>query len=280
MTNLPITLCGSISHHPGPLGSVIHRAGYEALGLKYTYVPFRVSDLEGALHGMRALGIRGFGVSMPFKIEILRHLDQVDPLAARIGAVNTVVNDNGSLTGYNADAYGAAEALAQVTAIDGKKVLVIGAGGAARAVAHGLKDRGASIHLVNRRAEPAEEIARSVDGTAAPLDSLRGLEGFDVMVHTTPVGMSDHPGMIVPANWLRADLVVFDAVYKPVETELIKQARAIGAKIVHGGKMLLHQAFRQFELYTGHTAPREAMTKAMEVALATEQRGTGATSPA
>src|SRR5689334_11775366 len=134
-TKLPITLCGSISHHPGPLGSIIHKAGYAALGLDYTYVPFRVTDLEGALQGMRSLGIRGFGVSMPFKIDILKHLDKVDPLAARIGAVNTVVNDDGFLTGYNADAHGAAEALAQFSPIQGKKVIVIGAGGAARAVA-------------------------------------------------------------------------------------------------------------------------------------------------
>jgi shikimate dehydrogenase len=267
MSKLPITLCGSISHHPGPLGSIIHRAGYAALGLDYTYVPFKVTDLRGALQGMRALGIRGFGVSMPFKIEILQHLDHVDPLAQRIGAVNTVVNNDGILTGYNADAHGAAEALAQFTELSGKRVLLIGAGGAARAVAHGLRDRGASLHLVNRSPLAAQEIASSVEGTAGDLTSLQSLDGFDILVHTTPIGMADHPGIILPAEWLRSDLVVFDAVYKPIETELTREAKARGATIVHGGLMLLHQAFRQFELYTGYPAPREAMTRAMQAAL-------------
>lgn len=267
MSKLPITLCGSISHHPGPLGSLIHRAGYAALGLPFTYVPFRVTDLPGALHGMRALGIRGFGVSMPFKIEILKHLDHIDPLAQRIGAVNTVVNDDGVLTGYNADAVGAAEALSLFTTIAGKRVIIIGAGGAARAAAHGLHDKGAHIHMVNRTLDTAAEIAASVQGTASALDQLTTIKEFDVLVNTTPIGMPDHPGIIVPPSWLRSDLVVFDAVYKPVETELTRHARALGAKVVHGGLMLLHQAFRQFELYTGQPAPREAMTQAMQTAL-------------
>ena len=267
MSKPPITLCGSISHHPGPLGSIIHRAGYTALGLEFTYVPFRVTDLPGALQGMRALGIRGFGVSMPFKIEILQHLDHVDPLAQRIGAVNTVVNNDGVLTGYNADAFGAAEALAQFTALEGKRVLLLGAGGAARAVAHGLRDRGALLHIVNRSQDIAAEIAGAVGGTAGALHELQSLDGFDILVHTTPIGMADHPGIIVPASWLRSDLIVFDAVYKPIETELTRQAKACGATVVHGGLMLLHQAFRQFELYTGHPAPREAMTQAMKTAL-------------
>lgn len=267
MGTLPITLCGSISHHPGPLGSIIHRAGYAALGLSFTYVPFRVTDLPGALQGMRALGIRGFGVSMPFKIEILRHLDRVDPLAQRIGAVNTVVNDDGILTGYNADAHGAAEALAEVRTIDGARVLVIGAGGAARAVAHGLAARGARVTIAARALSAAQEIAGAMGGAALPLAALAGLESFDVLVNTTPVGMADHPGLIVPGDWLRPGLVVFDAVYKPIETALLREARARGASTLHGGMMLLHQAFRQFSLYTGQDAPREAMTQAMLDAL-------------
>jgi shikimate dehydrogenase len=217
---------------------------------------------------MKALGIRGFGVSMPFKIDILQHLDHIDPLAARIGAVNTVVNNNGVLSGYNADALGAAEALSQFTTIKDKRAVIIGAGGAARAIAHGLRAEGALIHMVSRRPEPAQEIASAVDGTASGLDTLKSLDGVDILVHATPLGMADHPGMIVAPSMLRKDLVVFDAVYKPTETKLTKEARACGAIVVHGGLMLLYQAFRQFELYTGHKAPREAMKKAMEDALA------------
>lgn len=266
---LPITLCGSISHHPGPLGSRIHQAGYHALGLAFAYVPFGVTDLEGALRGMRALGIRGLGVSMPFKIDIMRHLDRVDPLAQRIGAVNTVVNDGGVLTGYNADATGAAEALAEVGGAAGKRVLIIGAGGAARAVAHGLSSQAARIHVVARRADSAEEIARAVGGSAGTLASLHSLDGFDVVVNCTPIGQPDTPGLVVPEAWIKPGTTIFDIVYKPVKTELLAAARRQGATTLHGGRMLLHQAFRQFELYTGQPAPREAMGHALDAALGT-----------
>src|ERR1700688_4199915 len=110
----PVTLCGSLSLHPVSTGAAMHLAGYRALGLAFTYVPFKVTDLAGALTGMRALGIRGFGVSMPFKQDVVPLLDALDPLAARIGAVNTVVNDGGRLTGYNTDALGAVRALEEV----------------------------------------------------------------------------------------------------------------------------------------------------------------------
>jgi shikimate dehydrogenase len=264
LPNLPIVLCGSISHHPGPLGSKIHRAGYQALGLEWTYVPFRVTDLEGAIRGMKALGIRGFGVSMPFKAQVMAHLDHIEPLARRIGAVNTVVNNEGVLSGYNADAHGAAEALAEATEIAGKRILVVGAGGAARAVVHGLKDRGGIVHVVNRNPAAAAEVAAAVGGTSGPLSELSGLDGFEVAVNCTPIGMADSPGTVFPAEWLRQELVVMDIVYKPVQTELLALARARGCRTVHGGSMLLHQAFRQMELYTLQKPPREAMKRALD----------------
>lgn len=266
----PITLCGSISHHPAPLGAALHNAGYQALGLSYTYVPFGVTDLEGAIRGMRALGIRGFGVSMPFKIEVMRLLDAIDPLAARIGAVNTVVNDGGRLTGYNTDAFGAADALAEAIAVAHKRVLLVGAGGAARAVAHRLAEQGARLHIVNRRPAAAVALASAVGlgATAGGLEDLAGLADFDVLIHGTPLGMADHPGTIVNETALRPELCVMDIVYKPVRTELVDAATRRGCRVVHGGRMLLHQAFRQFELYTGQPAPRQAMEKALAARLA------------
>jgi shikimate dehydrogenase len=263
-----LTLCGSISHHPGPLGSLIHRAGYAALGLPFCYVPFRTTDLSGALRGMRALGIRGFGVSMPFKVEVMQHLDEIEPLARRIGAVNTIVNDAGRLCGYNADADGAAAALAEATPLAGKRVLLIGAGGAARAIAHALADRGVRLHILNRHREAAAQLAAAVGGTAGGLAELADLGGYDALVHATPLGMADQPGMIVPESAIPAALVVMDIVYKPVQTALVQAAARRGARVVHGGRMLLHQAFRQFELYTGHAAPRAAMEQALEQYLA------------
>lgn len=245
----------------------MHNAGYQALGLHFTYVPFGVTDLEGAIHGMRALGIRGFGVSMPFKVEVMKYLDAIDPLAARIGAVNTVVNDDGRLTGYNADAAGAAAALAEVTEAAGKRVLLIGAGGAARAVGHALRDQGAHLHVINRNRAEAAALAAALSATSGGLEELERadpMRGYDILVHCTAVGMADHAGMLVPEAALRPDLVVMDIVYKPVHTALLAAAQRHGAKTVHGGRMLLHQAFRQFELYTGHHAPRDAMAAALE----------------
>lgn len=138
----PSTLCGSLSRFPVALGMAMHNAGYRALGLDWTYVAFRLDEehggLEGALAGMRALGIRGVGVSMPYKLQIMPLLDDIEPLAARIGAVNTVVNEDGRLLGHNTDWSGAARALAEATPLEQARVLLLGAGGAARAVAFGL----------------------------------------------------------------------------------------------------------------------------------------------
>src|SRR5690606_29219325 len=143
----------------------LHMAGYQALGLNFFYMPFQLKpdQLAGALMGMRALGIRGFGVSMPFKVSIMELLDQLDPLAESIGAVNTVVNDEGRLTGYNTDAWGACAALREVMPLTNARVLLIGAGGAARAVAFGLVDAGAQVDIANRTHEKAQELAANVN---------------------------------------------------------------------------------------------------------------------
>lgn len=272
----PITLCGSLSRYPVRLGADMHLAGYRALGLDFTYVPFACEDLAGALAGMRALGIRGFGVSMPFKLQIIPLLDGLDPLSGRIGAVNTVVNDHGVLTGHNTDAWGAARALEEVMPLAGKRVTVIGAGGAARAVAFSLASEGMRVHLVNRTPERAAALARDIapvathSVTSGGLDDLtkRGSDALadtDAIVNASSAGMSDVDAQSpVPESALRPGLVVMDIVYKPIETELVRAARAAGATAVHGGRMLLHQAARQFSLYTGREAPLEAMDAALQ----------------
>ncbi|MEB2313238.1 MAG: shikimate dehydrogenase [Sorangiineae bacterium] len=271
----PVTLCGSLSRHPVSLGAAMHRAGYAALGLPFTYVPFATEDLEGALRGMRALGIRGFGVSMPFKLDIIPLVDRLDPLAERIGAVNTVVNDAGVLTGFNTDAWGAARALEEVTALTGKRALVLGAGGAARAVAYSLASEGMRVRLANRTRAGAEALAAALraafpeaDPSACGLDDLRALDDLDVLVNGSSAGMAEYgaasplpPGLLHPA------LVVMDIVYKPLDTELVRAARRAGCPTVNGGRMLLHQAARQFELYTGHPAPLAAMDEALRAAI-------------
>jgi shikimate dehydrogenase len=249
----------------------MHMAGYRALGLNYFYVPFQLelAQLPGAMVGMRALGIRGFGVSMPFKLQVMEHLDALDPLAERIGAVNTVVNDAGHLTGYNTDAWGACAALGEVRELKGARVLLLGAGGAARAVAFGLVNAGASVAIANRTQHKGEELAARVaaHGEAnfvGSLDALGPLDAYDVLVNTSSMGMvAQQPGSPVPAQALRPELLVMDIVYKPMRTALIEQAQRAGARTIQGGRMLLHQASRQFELYTGRPAPLEAMDHAL-----------------
>jgi shikimate dehydrogenase len=247
----------------------MHRAGYEALGLPFTYVAFKCEDLDGALRGMRALGIRGFGVSMPFKLDVIPLLDRLDELTARIGAVNTIVNDEGVLTGYNTDASGSARALREATAIIGRRAVVLGAGGAARAVAHALVQEGAVVHLVNRTREKAEALAREIGATAGGLEDLRDLAGVGALVNCSSAGMTEYGAdSPVPESALTPETVVMDIVYKPIKTKLLQTAERRGCTTVHGGRMLLYQACGQFELYTGRAAPVEAMDAALGRAMA------------
>jgi shikimate dehydrogenase len=242
----------------------MHNAGYRALDLPFTYVPFKVGDLAGAITGMRALGIRGLGVSMPFKQEIIPLLDGLDPLAARIGAVNTVVNDDGRLTGHNTDAAGAARAVEEARPLAGARVLLLGAGGAARAIAHAAADRGARVTIANRNADKARALAEASGATAADLDEVRRAGEYDVVINASSVGMGEvDPRSPIPEEAMRPGQVVMDIVYKPIETELVRAARCRGAIAIHGGRMLLHQAARQFELYTGVAAPLAAMEAAL-----------------
>ncbi len=266
----PITLCGSLSLYPVMLGARMHQAGYCELGLAFAYVPFEVrrEGLHGALDAMRALSIRGLGVSMPFKLDVMPLLDKLDPLAEQIGAVNTIVNDDGVLTGYNTDAWGAARALEEAMPLAGHSVVVIGAGGAARAVVHSLASEGMRVVVVNRTVEKARDLARTIPGvTAGPLADLSALK-CDAVVNCSSAGMSDVEG---PSPALQAPLgagqVVMDIVYKPIRTELLAEAEKAGARTVHGGRMLLHQAARQFELYTGQPAPLDAMDHALQSGL-------------
>jgi len=246
----------------------MHNAGYQALGLSYVYVPFAVEhDLAGALVGMRALGIRGFGISMPHKLEIMPHLDEVTSVARRIGAVNTVVNDSGRLTGHNTDAVGAVRALREQAEVDASRCLVLGAGGAGRAIAHGLADAGAAVTICNRDRAKAESVAAAVGGRVVTPDSLTSplRDEYDIVVNATCIGMSvpGLEGLPVPEDVLGDGLVVMDIVYKPIETRFVRAARSRGATVIHGGRMLLHQAARQFELYTGQDAPLAAMDQAL-----------------
>ena len=246
----------------------MHEAGYRALGISFAYVPFEVDDLEGAIAGMRALGIRGLGVSQPFKQRVIQLLDAREPVAERIGAVNTIVNDGGHLVGHNTDWIGAVRALEEMCALAGARVLLVGAGGAARAIAFGLRDRGAHMTIANRDLLKAERLAMEIGAQSAPLGETARAAEYDVAINATVLGQRDGDlASPIPEGALRAGQVVMDIVYKPVHTRLIDAARRRGALAIHGGRMLLHQAAAQFELYTGHTAPLGAMEAALRDAI-------------
>lgn len=245
------------------MSPAMHNAAFDELGLNYAYLAFCVSDVEGAIRGARALNIRGLSVTVPHKVAVMPFLDTIDPVAQQIGAVNTVVNANGHLTGYNTDWIGFTRSLEARTAIQGKQCTILGAGGAARAIAFGLKEKGAPITILNRAEEiaMAERLAGEIGCPWDDLSRMDAVEQADIVINTTPVGM--HPTFedLTPIDTqrLHAGQVVFDAVYNPLETRFLRQAQERGCTTVPGSEMLLLQGVAQFEFWTGRDAPVELM---------------------
>lgn len=274
-------ICGLIGdpveHTMSP---VMHNAAFDKLGLDYVYLPFRVKPevLPRAVSGLRALNVLGFNVTIPHKVAVMPLLDEIDPAAEKIGAVNTVVNDDGVLRGYNTDASGFLRALME-SGVEpgGKRIVLLGAGGAARAIAYILTERKARLAILNRREELdwAEEIAANIkkdfDNEVEVFELVSGhlkaaLEKADILVNATSVGMSPESGASsVPAELLCSGLVVVDIVYNPVRTKLLRDAAGAGAVTVEGLDMLVWQGALAFEKWTGREAPFALMK---EVALA------------
>jgi len=270
-----IRICGiigdPIEHTMSP---VMHNTAFEKMGVDYLYLPFRVKkeELGKAIEGMRALNIRGLNVTIPHKVAIIPFLDKLDRLAERIGAVNTIVNDDGVLTGYNTDATGFLQALLErgIEPAE-KKMVILGAGGASRAISFILAERGAHLVILNRLLELdwAEELACQISHAfkkevkALELNEenlLTVLEGADVLINATSVGM--YPNIDetpVTANLLSPDLVVLDIVYNPIKTRLLTEAEAAGAKTISGLDMFVWQGALAFEKWTGLKAPVELM---------------------
>ena len=266
LTKICCLIGDPIEHSLSPL---IHNAGYQALGMDYVYVPFQVKDIKPAIDGIRKLGIRGASITLPHKAKALKYLDRLDPRAEEIGAVNTIVNDDGVLTGYNTDGDGALKALEEITRLNGKKAVLIGSGGAASAIALGLKDNGVKLVILNRTEAKARKLAEKVNAEGfGSLKKLAEISSADILINATSVGMSPKiREAIVPKELLHNRLTVFDIVYNPKETRLLAEARERGCAVVYGYKMLLYQAAKQFELFTGLRAPLSAMESALTQAL-------------
>ncbi len=243
----------------------MYNAAFEALGLNYLYVPFVVKDLGKAIEGVRHLGIRGIGVTIPYKIDVLPYLDELDHDARRIGAVNTIIQRAGRLVGMNTDGRGAMKALQEASAVVGKKVVLLGAGGAARAIAFAIVDAGGDLVIINRTQDAAAELARVVGCRYAPLDQLAPeLKNASVLMNATSIGMAPNVGeTLVRKELLSPECVVMDLVSNPRETILLKEAQEAGCCVVHGDRMLLWQGVLKFQLYTSIEPPVEVMEHAI-----------------
>ncbi len=251
------------------LSPAMHNAGFAELAMNRAYVPLEVKDVKEGLTGLRALGFRGVSVTVPHKEAVIPFLDEVDPVAQKIGAVNTLdfcKDENGQiiLRGLNTDWLGANTALAEKVNLQESRVLVIGAGGSAKAVGFGLIEAGAEVIIANRTAESGKTLADLLGCTFIPLAEVASVSA-DVLINTTSVGMEpDNQGIAVPSSMLSGFSVVMDIVYAPLETRLLREAKAAGCQTIDGLVMLLYQGIAQFEIWTGEKAPQHVMRLALE----------------
>ncbi|MCL0094566.1 shikimate dehydrogenase [Dehalococcoidales bacterium] len=255
-----------IEHTMSP---IMHNAAFKKLGIDCWYLPFRVrkEELGKAIEGMRALNISGLNVTIPHKVAVIPFLDKLDPMARKIGSVNTIVNDDGVLTGYNTDATGFLQALLEKgIRPEGKNIVILGAGGASRAISFILAERGGNLVILNRTLDKAKEWVSRLskilnrEAKALKLDEenlVVAMEKADILINATSVGMSPDE-TLVPAQLLKPGLIIFDIVY-PIKTRLLREAEAAGSQTISGLDMLVWQGAMAFEKWTGKAAPLELM---------------------
>lgn len=270
-TKLCCVIGNPVGHSLSPL---IHNAAFKRLGLNYAYVAFEVKDLKNAIAGIRALGIRGASVTIPYKSEVIKYLDWVDLQAKEIGACNTIVNEKGNLKGYNTDAYGALKAIHKnLISLKGKRVVIIGSGGAARAIgfALALEEKLKDLFIIGIVEEQLKKLVsdielktgKKVTGFLMSKNILKELcVNSDIIINCSPVGMYPEINKSpIPKEFLNPGNVVFDIVYTPKETKLLSYAKDIGCKIIYGYELFIEQAAKQFKLWTGKKAPIKIIEK-------------------
>jgi len=245
------------------LSPAMHNQAFKAMGLNKIYVAFEVDDVHAAMQGFRALGILGVSVTIPHKQSVIQHLDSIHPVAEKIGAVNTLINENGHIRGLNTDWLGANRALSEHIELTGKKILVLGAGGSARAIGFGLQAAGAEVILASRTPKKGQALAQSLDCEWHPLSEVTRVRA-DGLVNATSVGMAPEIDISpVPYLALNNFAVVMDIVYSPLETRLLREAKQAGCTTIDGLAMLLYQGVSQFEHWTGLKAPVEVMRETL-----------------
>jgi 3-dehydroquinate dehydratase / shikimate dehydrogenase len=245
------------------MGYLIHNRAFREIGLPHIYVSFLVDNVEKFFIAFKDF-FSGLSVTMPAKESIMPMLDNVDATAQNIGAVNTVVEEDGKWVGYNSDCSGAISALEASTSLKDKNILILGAGGTAKAIGYGIKEKGGKLIITyNRNKEKGENLAKEL---GCELIHCRdaGTQSIDILINCSPVGMNPN---INESPFLARDfkegMVVFDSVYNPLETKLLREAKNAGCKVIPGSELFINQAARQFELFTGQPAPIDAMRKVL-----------------
>lgn len=257
-TDLYAVFGNPVAHSMGPL---MHNTWFEHCGVNAVYLAFSLKDIRRGMDAMRSLNIKGASVTIPFKEKIFECLDEVDDMAADIGAVNTVINKDGRLLGYNTDCAGAVDPVKQICVPGNKKVYILGAGGAARAVAYGIAREKGDVFIVNRNRDRGEQLCDHVGGTFVPWEDFTGKDA-DIIINTTPCGMvPDIHSSPVKADMLHEGMVVMDIVYNPLDTCLLSDARAAGCTTIDGLSMFIHQGAHQFRLFVGQEPPLDLMKK-------------------
>ncbi|MDJ0914872.1 MAG: shikimate dehydrogenase [Desulfobacterales bacterium] len=253
-----------VAHSLSPV--MLNRA-FATIGYNGRYLAFNVSDLPAAVNGMRALNVKGVSVTIPHKVAVMALLDDIDEMAQKIGAVNTIVNQNGRLKGYNTDCRGAIAALETETSVTGQSVALIGAGGAARAIGFGVKAAGGHATIFNRTVSKGQQLANDLDVGFKPLADFKTCN-CDIVINTTPVGMDPQVDTSpIRQDWLAPPMLVMDIVYNPLQTKLLNDAREKGCHTISGDVMFVHQGAIQFERWTGRPAPLDQMHQAVLNAL-------------
>lgn len=253
-------------------------AAFQAAGLNAAYAAFHVHPerIKEAVEGIRGLQLRGVNITIPHKVEVMQYLDEIDDSARTIGAVNTIVNEQGKLTGYNTDGIGYVRALKEETglSLENKRILLIGAGGAARGVGYGLSLEEPYEILIANRTEAkadalAEQLSRRVKVKSISFEEIAHYhKTVDLVINTTAVGMHPHSDAVpIKTDWLHEGVLVSDIIYTPRMTRLLTEAQARGAQVHSGLGMFIYQGAYAFEYWTGKTAPIQAMRAAAEAAL-------------
>ncbi|MBU4185995.1 MAG: shikimate dehydrogenase [Proteobacteria bacterium] len=253
-----------ISHSLSP---VMHNSAFAHIKYNGVYLAFNVKDVSSAISGIRALNIKGVSVTIPHKLTVMEFLDEIDENAIKIGAVNTIVNRQDRLFGSNTDYLGATNALLEKTSIKDKDVIMIGAGGAARAIGFGILSEGGRLTIVNILEDEGKQLARDLGVEYYPLQDYKDYD-CQILINATPLGMYPNiDEMPIKNEYLQKDMVVMDIVYNPLKTRLLKEAEDIGCITIDGASMFVYQGVAQFELWTGKKAPVDVMRKTVLGAL-------------